>query len=257
MPYVAVNDLTIYYEEHGRKDGLPLVLLHGFLQSGDEWQQQLPAFAPDYRLLVPDLRGHGRTDNPGGLAAMNHRQFARDIIGFCDAIGAQSAIFCGESSGAMLLLSLALLVPARVRVLILAGGTYFFGEEIRTWWRTQTPETVIRDPEATRARHIALGPEHWREAAAAFIALGTHVHGDDFPEVEELRTITAPTLIVHGDRDSLFPLAIPTGLYGLLPEAELCILPRTGHVPPVERPDLFNTIVSDFLARRVKSSAVI
>lgn len=253
MPYVTVNDLRMYYEGQGRADGTPLVFLHGFQQTGAMWRQQLPAFAPDYWLLLPDLRGHGRTDNPAGLPAMNHRQFARDIIGFCDAVGAAQAIFCGESTGAMLLLSLALMAPERVRALVLAGGTYFYGEEIRAWWRTQTPETLIRDQDVARARHTALGSEHWREVAAAFIALGTHAHDEDFPEAEELRAITAPTLIIHGDRDFFFPVAIPTGLYGLLPDAELCILPRTGHVPPVERPDWFNAIVRDFLARRVRA----
>jgi pimeloyl-ACP methyl ester carboxylesterase len=242
----------MYYAEHGRAEGAPLVLLHGFQQTGEMWRKQLPAFQSDYRLLAPDPRGHGRTDNPGGLPAMNHRQFARDIIAFCDAVGAARAIFCGESTGAMLLLSLALMDPARVRALVLAGGTYFYGPEIRAWWRTQTPETLVRDQEAARMRHTAMGPEHWREVAAAFIALGTHAHGEDFPEAAELRAIAAPTLIIHGDRDFFFPVAIPTGLYGLLPDAELCILPRTDHVPPIERPDWFNTIVRDFLARRLQ-----
>jgi pimeloyl-ACP methyl ester carboxylesterase len=252
MPHAAVDDLAMYYEEHGQPGGVPLVLLHGFQQTGEMWRKQLPAFAPAYRLLVPDLRGHGRTNNPGGLPAMNHRRFARDIIAFCDALGISRAIFCGESTGAMLLLSLALDDPARVRALVLAGGTYFYGPEIRAWWRTQTPETLIRDPDAARARHTALGPEHWRQVAAAFIALGTHAHSDDFPEADDLRAIAAPTLIVHGDRDFFFPVAIPAGLYGLLPDAELCIMPRTGHVPPVERPDWFNAIVLDFLARRLQ-----
>jgi len=59
-----------------------------------------------------------------------------------------------------------------------------------------------------------------------------------------------PTLIVHGDRDRYFPVAIPVELYGLLPDAELCILPNTGHFPQADRPEWFNDIVLDFLARR-------
>ena len=74
MPYVAVGDLRMFYEEHGRRDGLPLVFLHGFSGTGASmWGGQLALFGERYRLLVPDLRGHGQTDNPGGLAAMNHR----------------------------------------------------------------------------------------------------------------------------------------------------------------------------------------
>ncbi len=103
MPYVAVGDLRMYFEEHGRQEHLPLVLLHGFNGTGAMWHGQLAAFGGRYRLLVPDLRAHGRTGNPAGLATMNHRQFARDIAAFCRAVGVERAVFCGESTGAMLL----------------------------------------------------------------------------------------------------------------------------------------------------------
>lgn len=251
MTHITVNDLSIYCEEHGLPDGEPLVLLHGFTVTGDYWSRQMPAFGERYRLIVPDLRGHGRTNNPGGLPAMNHRQFARDIIALCDALDIERAIFCGESTGAMLLLSLALEAPDLPRALVLAGGTYFYGSELRDWWSRQTPKTILAEDDPLRRRHAAMGPDHWRFVAEAFIALGSHDHSDDFPEAEELSAITAPTLIVHGDRDPMFPVDVPTGLYGLLPNAELCILPNTGHHPPRERSDWFNAIALDFLARRV------
>lgn len=252
MPYVTVNDLHMYYDEHGSADAPPLVLLHGFSGATDQWGYQVEPFSARFRLLVPELRGHGRTDNPGGLPAMNHRRFARDIIAFCGALGIRRAAFCGESTGAMLLLTLGLEAPSLARALVLAGGTFHYDEQLGAWWRTQTPETLARerDPAMLRARHTALGPDHWRRVYEAFIALGTHAHSDDFPEADELRGIPAPTLIVHGDRDHFFPIQIPTELYGLLRDAELCILPRTGHVPPMERPEWFNPIVLDFLARR-------
>jgi hypothetical protein len=80
-----------------------------------------------------------------------------------------------------------------------------------------------------RAIHTALGPDHWRSVAAAFIALGELAHADDFPDKDELRGIRTPTPIVHGDRDRWFPVEVPLELYRLLPDAELCLLPRTGH----------------------------
>ncbi len=253
MPYVTVNDLRMYYDEDGSAAAPSLVLLHGFQQSGDMWQHQTPVFARHHRLLIPDLRGHGRTDNPGGLPAMNHRQFARDIVAFCAALGITRAAFCGESTGAMLLLTLGLDAPSLPRALILAGGTYEYDAQIRAWWRTQTPDSLVRDQAAAQARHIALGPDHWRRVSEAFIALGTHAHSEDFPAAAELAGIHAPTLIVHGDRDFFFPIRIPTEMYHLLPDAELCILPKTGHAPPLERPEWFNTIVLDFLDRRARS----
>ena len=252
MAYIALDGMRMYYEEHGSPHGPPLVLLHGFIQTGAFWTHQLAAFGAHYRLLVPDLRGHGRTDNPGGTAAMNHRQFARDIIALCCALGVDQAAFCGESTGAMLQLSLALEAPDLARACILAGGTYYYGDELRAWWREQSPDTVFTGEEkvrALRARHAAFGPDHWRTVTEAWIALCAHAHSEDFPEAEELRAIRAPVLIVHGDRDRFFPVEVPAGLYRLLPDAELCLLPNTGHAPPAERPDWFNAIVLDFLAR--------
>jgi pimeloyl-ACP methyl ester carboxylesterase len=73
MTFILIDNMRMYYEEHGPPDGPPLVLLHGFTGTGTDWENQVATFRPRYRILVPDLRGHGRTDNPGGRAAMNHR----------------------------------------------------------------------------------------------------------------------------------------------------------------------------------------
>jgi pimeloyl-ACP methyl ester carboxylesterase len=178
MPYAAVNDLTMYYEEHGVPGGGPLVLLHGFTATGDFWRAQIEPFGAHYRLIVPDWRGHGRTNNPGGLARMNHRQFARDAIALCGELGLVRPIFCGESSGAMQLLTLALEAPDLARALVLTGCAHVYADELRAWWREQTPESVVapeRRP-AMQKSHTALGADHWRTVAAAWIALGEHGH---------------------------------------------------------------------------------
>ena len=251
MAYLMIDGMRMYYAEHGTPDRPPLVLLHGFTLTGDMWSNQLAAFGTHYRLLVPDLRGHGRTDNPGGPAAMNHRQFAHDIIALCRTLGLARAAFCGESTGAILQLSLALFAPTLPTVCILAGATYYFGDESRAIQQQSTPDTFDEAGRAwMQAAHTALGPDHWRSVIEAFHGLHTHAHTEDFPEAEELRGIEAPVLIVNGDRDPHFAVEVATGLYRLLPDAELCLLPNTGHVPPQERPDWFNAIVLDFLARR-------
>ena len=253
MPHALAGDLRLYYEEYGRPDGPLFVLLHGFTSTSASWRSHLAAFGARYRLLVPDLRGHGRTANPGGLTAMNHRQFGRDIIAFCRALGVERAAFCGHSSGAMLLLTLALEAPDLPAALVLACGTYYYGDQVRARWATLTPDgvfDVFPDPAAARAWHAHSGEDNWRAVAQAFLALGGHAHTDDFPEPEQLRGIAAPTLILHGDRDRSFPVAIPLALYGLVPDAELCILPHTGHGLPNERPVWFRAIALDFLQRR-------
>jgi pimeloyl-ACP methyl ester carboxylesterase len=256
MPHALAGDLRVYYEEHRRAGGPPLVLLHGFTSTSTTWQPHLDAFGARYRLLVPDLRGHGHTANPGGLAAMTHRQFGRDIIAFCRALGVERAAFCGHSSGAMLLLTLAVEAPDLAVALVLASGTHYYGAQVRARWATLSPDSVFqvfRDPAAARAWHAPLGEDGWRAVASAFLALGSHAHTDDFPEQARLRGLAAPTLILHGDRDHSFPVAVPVALHGLLPDAELCILPHTGHGLPNERPEWFRAIALDFLQRRANA----
>ncbi|MFL5680409.1 MAG: alpha/beta fold hydrolase [Chloroflexota bacterium] len=252
MAYTTVDGLRMYYEEHGRSDGPPLVLLHGFTMIGDFWAKQLVAFGARYRLIVPDLRGHGRTDNPGGRAAMNHRQFAADIVGLCQNLALERTAFCGESAGAMLQLSLALLAPRLAAACILAGGTHYVPDSVRALQDQLTPANM--DPEwarRVRAEHTQTA-EHARTVMEAFHDLGAHQHADDYPEADELTSIDVPVLIVQGDRDGFFPVEVPLSLYRLLPNAELCVLPNTNHEPPNERPEWFNAIAVDFLDRRYR-----
>ena len=148
----------------------------GLMARGTMWVGQLAAFGERFRLLVPDLRGHGRTDNPGGLAAMNHRQFGRDVAAFCRALGVERAGFCGESTGAMLLLTLGLEAPELAAALVLAGGTYFYGPELRAWWRTQTPESLHRGD--SRSGGAALATCGARAGPLAHGGRGVHRAGD-------------------------------------------------------------------------------
>jgi pimeloyl-ACP methyl ester carboxylesterase len=234
MAYITLDGMRMYYAEHGTPDGSPLVLLHGFTGTGEFWSNQLPALGAQYRLLVPDLRLHGRTDNPGGSAAMNARQFAHDIIGFCRALGIEGAAFCGESFGATLLLPLALEAPELVAACILTGGTHYFDEGIRTYLKQETPDNIDEGWRAIlqQAPHSAQGPDHWRRVVEAHAALGSHGHAEDFLETEELHEIGAPVLVVHGDSDSAHPVEDTLRLYRLLPDCELCVLPDTpSHIP--------------------------
>jgi pimeloyl-ACP methyl ester carboxylesterase len=258
MAMVTVGDLHMHVDDLGVPEGQPLVMLHGFTGVGRrEWQAQIDAFTDEFRVVVPDLRGHGGTDNPAGREAMNHRQFAADVAGLCDALQISRAIFVGESTGSMLQLSLLLQRPDLVVAAVLGAATYEWSAELRAQYATAEPDELARTwfPEASaladfRSGHTALGPDHWRTVIGDFIALFRHEPLDDFPDVSELSQIETPVLIIHGDRDHQFSPELACRLYRLLPDAELCILPSTGHWPQAEQPDAFNLLVAGFLKRR-------
>ena len=252
MAYVTLDGMRMYYEEHGTPAGPPLVLLHGFTGTGEFWSNQLAALGTHYRLLVPDLRMHGRTENSAGSEAINARQFARDVIDFCHTLEVDRAAFCGASFGAILLLSLSLEAPELAAACILTGGTYYFDDGIRSYLQQETPDNIDEGRRAflQQAPHSAQGSDHWRSVIEAHAALGFHAHVEDFPEAERLRDIAVPMLVVHGDRDSAHPVKDALTLYELLANGELCVLPHTDHFTPMERPDWFNAVTLDFLDRR-------
>jgi pimeloyl-ACP methyl ester carboxylesterase len=251
MPTVDVEDIRLHYEEYGSPDGQPLMLLHNFTGTGATvWERDIPAFHA-YRLIVPDWRGHGKTNNPRGLQAMNHRQFAEDIVGLCDALGLTEPIFCGFSSGAMLLLSLAVASPMLPRALVLAACTHYLPVAAASRIRGLAADALPPQRVEQLQRIHAQDPGHWRRVCEAFVALTGHERSEDYPSRDEIGRIEAPALVLHGDKDQLFPVEIPVELHSLLPDSELCILPATGHGLPAERPEWFQSIVLDFLGRRV------
>ena len=102
--------MEMYYEIHGQ--GEPLVLLHGFSGSGSMWSPQIPELAKHYQLVIPDLRGHGRSTNPSGK--FTHRQSAQDVFALLDMLKIQKFRAMGISTGGMTLLHMATSQPERI-----------------------------------------------------------------------------------------------------------------------------------------------
>ena len=150
----------------------------------------------------------------------------------------------------MMLLSLAVSEPQLAKGLILTACTHYLPEATRVRMRALSPDSIPQErADWLRSLHI-LRPDHWMEVQQAFVALAEHETSEDYPSLPDLKSISTPTLIVHGDRDLLFPVEVPSELYSCLPDAELCILPNTGHLVPSASPAIFSEIVLDFLRRR-------
>lgn len=247
MPTVRVRDIEMYYRNHGRPDGEPLVLLHNFTSTGRVFDPVLGQLGEKYRLIVPDWRGHGRTTNPGG--EITHSELAKDIAAFAAAIGLDRAHYCGLSSGGMQLLFLAIEQPRLIHSLTLVSANYNFDEFVKSRVRK------IRDNDGPKwvNRLNALHEEtHGPDYANTVLDLWVKsVHQpDELPFTPtELGKITCPTLILQGDRDEFFPIRVPVTMYQSIKNAELCILPNCGHMVPVESPNLFLITMIDFISR--------
>lgn len=225
---VVLNGIEMHYEVHG--DGEPLVLLHGFLGSGATWATilgDLDRLGRHYRLIIPDMRGHGGSTNPAGKFTM--RQSALDVLALLDQLGVEQYKAIGMSGGALTLLHMATRQPDRVDALVLIDAASHFPAEARAIMGQVTEENHTEDEWAMMRRLHLRGDEQIR-------ALWRQGNGfkDSYDDMSftppHLATITAPTLIVHGDRDPLYPVRIAMELYEAIPRSWLWVVPNGGHL---------------------------
>ncbi|MHB8952091.1 MAG: alpha/beta fold hydrolase [Pirellulaceae bacterium] len=221
-----VNGIQMYYETYG--EGEPLVMLHGFGGSGANWKSFVDVFAERYKLIIPDLRGHGRSTNPPNK--FTHRQAALDVYALLDELKIDKFRGMGISTGGMTLIHMATQQPKRAEAIVLIGATIYFPEQAREIMQQATVEGLTeRDWEARRRVHKN-GDDQIR-------ALINQFHGfkDSYDDMNftppYLSSIEARTFVIHGDRDQFFPVSIPMEMYRSIPHSYLWIIPNGGHVP--------------------------
>jgi pimeloyl-ACP methyl ester carboxylesterase len=246
MPTVKANDINIYYEVHGQ--GEPLLMIQGYGRYSGHWTTLVPPFSKEYRAIIFDNRGTGRTDKPETPYTI--KMMAADAKGVLDAIGIDKANVLGVSMGGLIAQEFALNYPDRVINLIL-GCTSCGGEHAVA----QNPEALafLFNPERAklseeeRARQTA--PFLWTkgfiekhpEAVDMYVAITlkypTPPHGftgqaaaiAGHDTYERLPQIKVPTLVIAGDADRLVPFENSKIIASRIPGAELVIVKNAGH----------------------------
>lgn len=238
---VRVNDIEMAFRVRGT--GEPLVLLHGFGGCGLQWEPFVERLAATYRLIVPDLRGHGGSTNPKGV--FTHRQSAADVLALLDTLKIARVKAMGISTGGMTLLHAATSRPERIEAMVLIGATSYFPEQAREIMRTVARERPA--PAPAQQRCATRGEPQFRELQEQFAAFRNSYDDMNFT-APFLGTIKARTLIVHGDRDLFFPVDIPVEMYRAIPGSQLWIVPGGGHVPILgPRAEPFLAVALEFL----------
>jgi pimeloyl-ACP methyl ester carboxylesterase len=224
--YVETNGVKIYYETYG--SGEPLLLLHGFLGSHLNWSTWIEDLSKEYKLIVPDLRGHGRSTNPSDV--FTHKLSANDMFGLLDKLEIDHFKAIGHSSGAMTLIHMATMDTSRLTAMILVGSSPYFPDEGRSIGKRMANTPISDDLESfIESRHPG-GLEQGRTLLTQFGKV-VDIYDDMNFTPPYLSTIKCQTLIIHGDRDAFFPVDLPVSLYKAIPYSFLWILPTTGHYP--------------------------
>jgi pimeloyl-ACP methyl ester carboxylesterase len=166
---VRVNGCQMYVERSGEGD--TLLLLHSGGGVGANWRLVFDASPPGYELIVPDLRGHGRSTNPGG--AVTFRQLALDVLELLDTLGVARFKAIGISMGAKALLHVATQQPERVQAMVLVSATPYFPEATRTLMRAAASAVHTRDEWALMRRWHVYGDEQSGRFGSCRVSLPT------------------------------------------------------------------------------------
>jgi pimeloyl-ACP methyl ester carboxylesterase len=221
----TLNGVQLYFEVHGH--GEPLLLLHGFSGSSQDWSSLTTGWGEHFQLIIPDLRGHGRSS----ILSKPFRfdEAAADVFALMDHLGVGTIKGLGISGGGNVLLHLATKQPDRVRAMVLVSATSYFPSQARPIMR-QYPD--------------ALPPEQWEilrrshpggDAQIKALLDSAKSFADSYDDLNftpaYLSTIQARTLIVQGDRDPFYPVEISLEMARAIPNSSLWIVPDAGHGP--------------------------
>lgn len=262
MEKANINGVELCYQAAG--SGTPVILIHGHPFDHSMWDPQIAAFSNDYLVITPDLRGYGKSSLPDP-ANTRFEDYATDVIQLADYLGVNSFHLGGLSMGGQIIMEIYRQAPSRVKSLILAD----------TFASLDTPEAKqARDEGAKRLEkegmdgyanesiykmlksdHVASMPEvsghvlkmmKATSPVAAATAMRTRSGRIDYLN-QVLPKITVPTLIIVGRQDEFTPVAKAEEMQQKLQNSQLVVIEDAGHMPNLEHPDEFNSIVLNFL----------
>ncbi|AMN44000.1 alpha/beta fold hydrolase [Rhodoplanes sp. Z2-YC6860] len=269
MPFLTTDDgVKLHYEDVG--SGTPIVFVHEYAGDSRSWEQQIRYFCRRYRCIAFNARGYTPSDVPDDVKKYSQERARDDIKAVLDALKFDKAHIVGLSMGGFATLHFGFTYPERVLSLVIAGCGYGASPDKRAQFAAEIEETVKRIEQVgmdkaaegyasapSRVQFQNKDPRGWREFAdqlatnstrgSALTMRGVQAQRPSlFELVEQMKTITAPTLIVTGDED--WPCLEPGILMKrTIPTSALVVMPNTGHTMNLEEPAAFNQHVSDFL----------
>lgn len=268
MPFADINDTRIYYEIHGPTEGTNLVLLEGWGESLWRWFRQLPEFSKHHRVIIFDNRGAGRSAKPD--IPYTIKLFAEDTYQLLKFLAIEKAHILGISMGGYIAQQFAFSYPKIVQGLILAS-TCFGGPKSRAIQPSNEimaamfamPTETISLEEATAIRRSTAWSEKFLKENNELVkqmdkwisenpqpeyARGRQAEASlSFDSEEFVGKITAPTLILHGEKDQIVVPENAKMLLNAIPNSRLILFRDSPHRILVERYNDVNKLVLNFL----------
>jgi len=268
------NGETLAYVAMGDPAGAPVVLIHGYTDNARDWVPLVPYLSPRFRLILVDIRGHGRSGKPE--CCYSRFDFAYDLKLLLDAFGIPRADLVGHSLGSIIAQTFAEFWPERTRRVVLISSTagprpgapprppaYDYPAEIRkltepidpdspfmiAWWSSPTPV----DPDFLRRQRqdsAAIPLRVW----LAVLDQGMEPMLDGTDLQNTLPRLTAPTLLIWGSKDPIMDEEHRVTLREGLPQAQVKIFDGLGHNPIWEDPRACAELINAFLTAAPRGS---
>ncbi len=253
--------VKLHYVEQGA--GQPVVLIHGFPLDHTIWQAQLEALSRDYRVIAPDLRGHGESPASDGVYSMD--LLARDVLALLDELGVERAIWVGHSMGGYVTLAALRLAPERILGVALVNTHPFADSDERRLARIQSAEVAMANGASDLAFSMMstlFGPNYDRKSATAQAIY--ELMADTSPEgvngaqrgmaerpdsSATLRELRVPALLIAGEDDQIVTQEMAQQTAQLIPNAEFIVIPDAGHLVMVEQPEQTTAALRGFLSQ--------
>ena len=256
MPKIDRNGVKIHYEVYG--DGPALILTHGYSSTSAMWEGQIEALSKHHKLVLWDMRGHGKSDYPADPNAYSEALTIGDIAALLDQIGTRRAIAGGLSLGGYMSLAFYRTHPERVAaLLIIDTGPGFKKDEARTAWNKRAHETAERFERDGLSVLKSLSRERssvtHRDARGLALAARGMLTQRDASVMEVLPKIAVPSLIVVGADDTPF-LAASDYMAAKIPGAKKVVIPSAGHAVNIDQPQAFIDAVLPFLGGLPKAA---
>lgn len=226
--FKKVNGIRMYYEIYGT--GRPLIFLHGNGGSIRSARGKIEYFKQFYRVIAIDSRGHGKSIDTT-TKELTYVQMADDISVLLDSLNIDSAFISGQSDGGILGLLLAIHHPNKVARLATYGANMFPGKK-----------AVVDEVDDLVLDTLKVTTNFNTRRLYSLMAYQPHI------TEKELQQIKCPVLIMTGDRD-VIRLEHSIKLFNNIPNSNLFVMPGATHFGSVEKPELFNLVLADFLNR--------
>ena len=246
MAYVRISDIDVFYKTYGSPNAPPLLLIHGSGGTGDsEWKPVLEGLAKKFYVIAPDCRGHGKTLDP-----QNEYSFALladDMAEFLYALKIAPAFVAGHSNGGNVALVLTVDYPDVVKKAVIMAANAFVSDDLLAYANSKWSERVSAKWGKQLARLHDRGryPDYWRDLIDR---TGWEIARAPNYSARDLQRVKTPVLVIQGQNDSVnAPSHHAEFLAQYLSNAELWLVPDTGHNVHVEHPKEWVRRVKKFL----------